>query len=100
MTNPGEKPSPPPHAIRQVLEMIQEAERPVLMPGGGVIIAEASEELIELAEYWQVPVSPTYMGKGAIPEDHELYMGIVGLQTQQRFANALFLESDLVVGIG
>src|SRR3712207_246540 len=50
--------------------------------------------------YLQVPVSPTYMGKGAIPEDHPLYMGIVGLQTQQRYANALFLESDLVVGIG
>src|SRR3712207_7530619 len=48
--------------------------------------------------YLQVPVSPTYMGKGAIPEDHPLYMGIVGLQTQQRYANALFLESDLVVG--
>jgi tartronate-semialdehyde synthase len=80
--------------------MILEAERPVLMPGGGTIIADASEELIELAEYLQVPVSPTYMGKGVIPEDHPLYMGIVGLQTQQRYANALFLESDLVVGIG
>jgi tartronate-semialdehyde synthase len=55
---------------------------------------------MELAEYLQVPVSPTYMGKGSIPEDHELYMGTVGLQTQQRSANALFLESDLVVGIG
>jgi tartronate-semialdehyde synthase len=40
------------------------------------------------------------MGKGTIPEDHPLYAGIVGLQTQQRYANALFLESDLVVGIG
>jgi tartronate-semialdehyde synthase len=55
---------------------------------------------VELAEYLQVPVSPTYMGKGAINEDHELYAGIVGLQTQQRYANAIFLESDLVVGIG
>jgi tartronate-semialdehyde synthase len=80
--------------------MILEAERPVLMPGGGVIIADAAQELVELAEYLQVPVSPTYMGKGAIPEDHPLYMGIVGLQTQQRYANALFLESDLVVGVG
>ena len=70
------------------------------MPGGGTIIADASEELVELAEYLQVPVSPTYMGKGVIPEDHPLYMGIVGLQTSQRYANALFLESDLVVGIG
>jgi tartronate-semialdehyde synthase len=97
---PFEKPSPNPNAIRQVVEMILEAERPILMPGGGVIIAEASEELVEFAEYLQVPVSPTYMGKGSIPEDHPLYAGIVGLQTQQRYANAIFLESDLVVGIG
>jgi tartronate-semialdehyde synthase len=95
-----EKPEPRPNAVRQAIEMILEAERPVLMPGGGVIIADASEELMELAEYLQVPVSPTYMGKGSIPEDHELCMGTVGLQTQQRYANALFLESDLVVGIG
>jgi tartronate-semialdehyde synthase len=95
-----ERPEPRPGAIRRAVEMLLEAERPVLMPGGGVIIADAADELVELAEYLQVPVSPTYMGKGAIPEDHPLFMGIVGLQTQQRFANALFLESDLVVGIG
>jgi len=95
-----DKPEGSQQAIRQVIEMVLEAERPVLMPGGGSIIANASEELIDLAEYLQVPVSPTYMGKGIIPEDHPLYMGIVGLQTNQRFANALFLESDLVVGIG
>lgn len=94
------KPEPRPNAIRQAVEMILEAECPVLMPGGGVILSEAAEELVELAEYLQIPVSPTYMGKGAIPEDHPLYMGIVGLQTSQRYANALFLESDLVVGIG
>ncbi|HEV3476048.1 MAG TPA: glyoxylate carboligase [Rubrobacteraceae bacterium] len=97
---PFPKPAPNPNATRQVVEMILEAERPLLMPGGGVIIAEASKELVELAEYLQVPVSPTYMGKGTIPEDHPLYGGIVGLQTQQRYANAIFLESDLVVGIG
>jgi tartronate-semialdehyde synthase len=95
-----ERPEPRPNAIRQAVEMILQAERPILMPGGGTIIADASEELVELAEYLQVPVSPTYMGKGAINEDHELYAGIVGLQTQQRYANAIFLESDLVVGIG
>jgi tartronate-semialdehyde synthase len=70
------------------------------MPGGGVIIGDAAEQLVALAEYLQVPVSPTYMGKGAIPEDHPLFAGIVGLQTSQRYANALFLESDLVVGVG
>jgi tartronate-semialdehyde synthase len=95
-----EKPAPRPNAIRRAVEMILEAERPVLMPGGGVIGADAADELMELAEYLQVPVSPTYMGKGTIPEDHPLFMGIVGLQTSQRYANALFLESDLVIGIG
>ncbi len=94
------KPEPRPNAVRQAVEMILEAERPILMPGGGVILADAAPELMELAEYLQVPVSPTYMGKGSINEDHELYAGIVGLQTNQRYANALFLESDLVVGIG
>ena len=53
-----------------------------------------------LAEQLQIPVSPTLMGKGAIPEDHPLYAGVVGIQTQQRFANAIFLESDLVLAIG
>jgi tartronate-semialdehyde synthase len=95
-----ETPEPRPGAIRRAVEMILESERPVLMPGGGVIIADAAAELVELAEYLQVPVSPTYMCKGAISEDHPLFMGIVGLQTSQRYANQLFLESDLVVGIG
>ncbi|CAA9459676.1 MAG: Glyoxylate carboligase [uncultured Rubrobacteraceae bacterium] len=94
------KPEPSPNAIRQAVQMLLEAERPILMPGGGVVGADASEELMALAEYLQVPVSPTYMGKGVINEDHELYAGIVGLQTSQRYANAIFLESDLVVGIG
>jgi glyoxylate carboligase len=56
-----EKPAPNPNAIEEVVEMILGAERPVLMPGGGAIIADASEELVELAEYLQVPVSPTFL---------------------------------------
>ena len=95
-----EKPAPRPGAVRQAVEMILEAKNPVLMPGGGALMSDASEELVELAEYLQVPVSPTYMAKGIIPEDHPLCMGTVGIQTQQRYANALFLESDLVVGVG
>ncbi|MBA2442961.1 MAG: glyoxylate carboligase [Rubrobacter sp.] len=97
---PFEKPAPNMNAVRRAVEMLLETERPLLMPGGGVILADASEALVGLAEYLQVPVSPTYMGKGVIDEDHPLYAGIVGLQTSQRYANALFLESDLVVGIG
>src|SRR5215218_603011 len=80
---PFPKPAPNPIATRQAVEMILEADRPILMPGGGVIIAEAAQELVARAEYLQVPVSPTYMGKGSIPDDHPLDAGIVGVQTQQ-----------------
>ncbi len=95
-----QKPEPNMNAIRRAVEMIMDAERPLLLAGGGVIIADASDELMALAEYLQIPVTPTLMGKGAIPEDHLLYAGMVGIQTNQRYANELFLESDLVVAIG
>src|SRR2546427_2937452 len=94
------KPEPNLKAIRRAIEMIMDAERPMLLAGGGVIIANASDELLALAEYLQIPVTPTLMGKGAIPEDHLLYAGTVGIQTSQRYANQLFLESDLIVAIG
>ncbi len=97
---PVEKPGPNMKAIRRTIEMILDAERPMLIPGGGVIIADASDELMALAEHLQIPVTPTLMGKGAIPEDHLLYAGMVGIQTNQRYANQLFLESDLIVAIG
>jgi tartronate-semialdehyde synthase len=97
---PVEKPGPNMNAIRRAMEMILAAERPMLLPGGGVVIANASDELMALAEYLQIPVTPTLMGKGAIPEDHLLYAGMVGIQTSQRYANQLFLESDLIVAIG
>jgi tartronate-semialdehyde synthase len=97
---PIDPPAPNRNAIRRALEMLLAAERPMLMPGGGVIIADASDALLELAEYLQVPVTPTYMAKGSIPEVHPLYAGIVGIQTSQRFANELFLESDFVLAIG
>jgi tartronate-semialdehyde synthase len=80
--------------------MIMEAKKPLLLAGGGVIISDASDDLVAFAEYLQIPVTPTLMGKGAIPEDHVLYAGMVGIQTNQRYANELFLESDLVVAIG
>jgi tartronate-semialdehyde synthase len=97
---PVEPPKPSDTAIRRAMEMLLAAERPMLMPGGGVIISDASDALMELAEYLQVPVTPTYMAKGSIPEDHPLYAGIVGIQTSQRYANQLFLESDFILAVG
>jgi len=80
--------------------MLLAAERPLLMPGGGVISANAAAELVELAELLQVPILPTLMGWGAIPNDHPLYVGLAGIQTQTRAGNRALLESDLVLAIG
>ncbi len=91
---------PSPRRVQRALDMLMEAKRPLIIAGGGVILSDACPELVALAERLQVPVSVTLMGKGAIPEDHPLYAGIVGIQTQQRFANAIFLESDLVLAVG
>ena len=97
---PFVRPEPNEQALAAALDLLLEAERPLILAGGGVIIADASPELLELAEYLQVPVSPTLMGKGAIPENHPLYAGMVGIQTTHRFANQLFLESDVVLAVG
>jgi tartronate-semialdehyde synthase len=93
-------PEPHPAAIAAALEMLAEHERPLILAGGGVILAGASEELVAFAEELRIPVSPTLMGKGSIPEDHPLWAGTVGIQTSQRFANRIFLESDVVLAIG
>ncbi|MFB3819423.1 MAG: glyoxylate carboligase, partial [Candidatus Methylomirabilales bacterium] len=94
------KPSPDARKIRRAVEMLLAAERPILMLGGGVMLARASEQFVTLAEHLQIPVIPTYQGEGGIPFQHPLYGGRVGLQTNTRGGNKLFLESDLVLSIG
>ncbi|MFE7629728.1 glyoxylate carboligase [Kocuria sp. NPDC057446] len=84
----------------KVLDMLSAAQRPLIVAGGGIINADASAQLVELAELLDVPVIPTLMGWGAIPDDHPLMAGMVGLQTSHRYGNATFLESDFVLGIG
>ena len=84
----------------KVLDMLSSAQRPLIVAGGGIINADASAQLVELAELLDVPVIPTLMGWGAIPDDHPLMAGMVGLQTSHRYGNATFLESDFVLGIG
>ena len=80
--------------------MLAAAERPLIVAGGGVINADAADLLVEFAEITGVPVVPTLMGWGTIPDDHPLKAGMVGLQTSHRYGNATMLESDFVLGIG
>ncbi len=84
----------------KAIDMLLAHERPLIVAGGGIINADASDLLVELAETLGIPVIPTLMGWGTIPDDHPLWQGMVGLQTSHRFGNATFLESDFVLGIG
>ncbi|MFF8710852.1 glyoxylate carboligase [Streptomyces sp. NPDC015184] len=97
---PVHKPAASRKQIERAIEMLNASERPLLVAGGGIINADAAELLVEFAELTGVPVVPTLMGWGVIPDDHELNAGMVGLQTSHRYGNANFLESDFVLGIG
>ncbi|MEW1760127.1 glyoxylate carboligase [Streptomyces cyaneofuscatus] len=97
---PVHKPAASRKQIERAVELLNASERPLLVAGGGIINADASELLVEFAELTGVPVIPTLMGWGILPDDHELNAGMVGLQTSHRYGNANFLESDFVLGIG
>ncbi|HDS1809415.1 glyoxylate carboligase [Pseudomonas sp. GD03651] len=94
------KPSASRTQVEKALQMLDEAERPLLVAGGGVINADASDKLVALAELLGIPVIPTLMGWGTIPDDHPQMVGMVGLQTSHRYGNATLLKSDMVLGIG
>src|SRR5207344_2104730 len=97
---PVYKPKASRKQIEKALDMLNEAQRPLIVAGGGIINADASALLVEFAELTGVPIIPTLMGWGAIPDDHPLMAGMVGLQTSHRYGNATLLASDFVLGIG
>ncbi|MGW4888396.1 glyoxylate carboligase [Streptomyces murinus] len=97
---PVYKPAATRAQIEKAMSYLLAAERPVLVAGGGVIGADACALLTEFAELTGTPVIPTLMGWGALPDDHELNAGMVGVQTAHRYGNATFLESDFVLGVG
>ena len=97
---PAYKPSASRAQIEKALNLLNEADKPLLVAGGGVINSDASDLLVEFAELTGVPVVPTLMGWGTIPDDHPLMAGMVGLQTSHRYGNATMLASDFVMGIG
>jgi tartronate-semialdehyde synthase len=97
---PVYKPKASRKQIEKAIAMLQAAERPLIVSGGGVINADASVLLQEFAEITNTPVIPTLMGWGTIPDDHPLMAGMCGLQTSHRYGNATMLASDFVLGIG
>ncbi len=97
---PVHRPAPDRGQIVRAVDMVLQAENPVLIMGGGVILSGAMDRFIEFAEYLSLPVITTYMATGGIPADHPLHVGHIGIQVGSPFGNQFFLGSDLVLGIG
>jgi 3D-(3,5/4)-trihydroxycyclohexane-1,2-dione acylhydrolase (decyclizing) len=90
---------PEPGALARAAETLRAARRPLIVAGGGVIYAEATEALREFVEAAGIPVAETQAGKGSLRYDHPLSVGAVG-STGTTAANRLAREADVVVGIG
>ncbi|MDA0866396.1 MAG: biosynthetic-type acetolactate synthase large subunit, partial [Cyanobacteria bacterium] len=87
------------HQITQAIALIQAAYQPLLYVGGGAITAGAHEELLQLAEHFQIPVTTTLMGKGAFDEHHPLSVGMLGMHGTA-YANFAVSECDLLIAVG
>ncbi|MFP7171577.1 thiamine pyrophosphate-binding protein [Terribacillus sp. 7520-G] len=85
-------------AVR-IVEKLAKAERPVLYAGGGIILADAASELQEFVEHMNIPVAHSLMGKGALPDDHELTLGMTGFWGT-KFINEQTKNADCLFGAG
>src|SRR4029453_12424743 len=99
---PGRPDCPPPldpDALARAAALLNTAERPVLLVGAGVIAADAAGVLRRIAERMSAPVAATLLGLGAMPHDHPLFLGMVGMHAA-RSTNLVLEECDLLVGLG
>ncbi|MGP5288021.1 glyoxylate carboligase [Glutamicibacter arilaitensis] len=97
---PVQQPAATRGQAEKIVDLLLSGAKPIIIAGGGIINANASRQLVALAEELNIPVSPTLMGWGSIPDDHRLQSGMVGIQTHTKYGNATFLESDVVLGLG
>ena len=88
-----------PERISRAVDLLLKSERPVLVAGSGVISSKAMNEFIELAELLGIPCLTSPGGRGTIPEDHPLAMGLVGLY-RTRLGKKVYKETDLLLSIG
>jgi len=97
----GYKPNVDPHPlqIKKAVDLLINAERPIILAGGGIHWSRAYDELLKLAELLMAPVATTFMGKGTIPENHPLCLGCIGMHGRIE-ANESIMMADVVVAIG
>jgi acetolactate synthase-1/2/3 large subunit len=102
LPEPARADGPPPllrDELQRAAQMINSVRRPMLLVGAGVIAADASEDLLRLMEKASIPAAATLLGLGAIPSEHPLFVGMVGMHAA-RYTNLLLEECDLLIGIG
>lgn len=87
------------YEVENALHLISEAERPIILAGHGIMMSGATRELCELAERAQIPVALTLLGKGSMPEDHPMVIGMMGMHGEAS-ANLAIQEADLLIALG
>ena len=92
-------PDPDLAKISEAADLIAKAERPIILAGGGAIIAGASDELAQMSDLLMAPVATTFMGKGVFPENHPLSLGSIGMHGNPA-ANKLMGEADVLLAVG
>jgi acetolactate synthase-1/2/3 large subunit len=85
--------------IDTIVELIDKSQKPLIYAGGGVIAGDATELLVKLSEKGSIPVSTSFMGKGAMPQDHKNYIGMIGMHGNVKTAIAT-TKCDLLIVMG
>ncbi len=93
------KPSLDDETAREIISHLVKAERPIIQAGGGIMLAQAWDELRELVDHLDLPVAHSLMGKGALPDDHPLVLGMTGFWGTE-FTNQQTLNSDWILALG
>jgi len=97
---PSRRVAPDPYCVEMAAKLLRNARRPVFLCGGGLVIARAQDELIELAERLSAPVATTISGQGSISEEHPLAVGVVGSNGGTPETRSIVDQADLVVFVG
>lgn len=96
---PALRTSPDYSRLAGAIDLLLRAERPIILAGTGVILSQAWDEVVEIAELLSIPVATSMGGKGTIPENHPLAVGVVG-RYSRKSANEIMARTDLAVVVG
>lgn len=96
---PSIRPEPEKECVQEAVRILEDSERPVIVAGGGAIASSAGSEIVDLAEMLSIPVATSLNGKGTIPENHPLSVGVVGSYSRW-CANRVVSEADSVLFVG